>query len=653
MLQDNLNRARDFLHKRNFTEARLLLNELHGSHPENLQVLAMLAMANTRLGNIDESITCYKRIISLKPDAVNAYDSLATAYLRSGQLGLAKEYLSRALALQPDHVGALMHTGSLYRKQNRLEEAKKCFLRALSLDERNPEILKQVGDMFRLLNKPNEAIKYYQRSVTVNPGFVQAHFALGQLYSSCGKTSQAKDAYKSAIKHNPGHLPSISSLGGLLLEQGDHMAAMELFKRALKINPAAIGARTFLLSCLNYYSTDRELIFKEHIEWGHIHTPLLSNTAGHENLPDNDRQLRIGYVSPDFREHSVSFFIAPLLANHDRSKFLIYAYSNVEKPDAATTRLSGLVDTWRPVFGMPDSQLADLIRTDQIDILVDLAGHTAQNRLLVFGLKPAPVQVTYLGYPNTTGIPAIDYRISDNVADPPGLSDDYHTERLARLPGGFLCYEPPAQSPAVMNLPAIDKGYITFGSFNNLAKVTPEVIETWSLILKAMPRSRLLIKRSSDTQTQDRYIELFRKAGVMRHQLDFIGFVPGIMQHLDLYNRIDIALDTFPYNGTTTTCESIWMGVPVVALAGSMHAGRVSMSILAQLGLNEFVATSPRDYVRIATKWAANMEELANLRKNLRKRVQDSRLCNGKAFTREIEKLYRMMWNTWCASRTG
>lgn len=618
MLHETIKRAQDYFHNRKFNDAKRLLNELYKSHPGDIQLLAMLAMANTRLEHIDDAISCYKMIISLKPG----------------------------------HAGALLHTGILYKKKNRPGEAKDYLLRAHCLDKDNPVTLKQLGDVSRSLNELDEAFKYYRRSLAVNPEFVQAHSALGQLYSSCGNISQAKDAYKAALQHNPAHIPSLARLGGLLLEQGDHVAAIALFKRALNINPAIKGARTLLLFSLNYCSTDRDLIFKAHKEWGQIHTPLSNNLVGHDNPPDPGRQLRIGYLSPDFCEHPVSFFLEPLLENHDKSQYQIYAYSNVETPDSTTTRLAGLVDTLRPVFGLSDSELAKLIRADKIDILVDLAGHTTRNRLPVFGLKPAPVQVTYLGYPNTTGVPAIDYRITDNVADPPGSTDNYYTEQMARLPGGFLCYRPPAQSPAVMSLPAAENGYITFGSFNNLTKITPEAIKTWSQILNAIPRSRLFIKCTSDTQTQARYIELFRIEGVKRHQLDFIGFVSGINQHLDMYNRIDISLDTFPYNGTTTTCESLWMGVPVIALAGHLHAGRVSMSILSQIGLDDFVATSLNDYVQIAIKYSADLEKLAALRKRLRELVRDSKLCDGNTFTQELEKLYRTIWNTWCISKT-
>jgi predicted O-linked N-acetylglucosamine transferase (SPINDLY family) len=289
------------------------------------------------------------------------------------------------------------------------------------------------------------------------------------------------------------------------------------------------------------------------------------------------------------------------------------------------------------------------IVTDGIDILVDIAGHTAHNKLTAFAFKPAPVQVTYLGYPNTTGLSAIDYRLTDSTADPEGQGR-YYTERLVRLPGCFLCYLPLADAPPLTPLPAAASGRITFGSFNNLSKMSPDVVGLWSRLVQAVPGSRLLVKNSSlsDESVRARYREQFRAQGLEDGQLELVGHTPTREEHLAMYGQLDIALDTFPYNGTTTTCEALWMGVPVVTLKGEVHAARVGATLLNSVGLPELVADSPDDFLRVATDLALDTNRLGQQRAGLRQRLSESSLCDGDAFARKVEQAYRDMWVKWC-----
>ena len=353
--------------------------------------------------------------------------------------------------------------------------------------------------------------------------------------------------------------------------------------------------------------------------------------------------------SPDFCTHSVAFFIDPILAHHDRRHIEVTCYADVAVPDTTTTRLRTLADSWRNTCRLTDAQVAEMVRADGIDILVDLAGHTADNRLLVFARKPAPVQVTYLGYPNTTGLQTVDYRLTDAWADAEELPNGY-TEELVRLPHGFLRYAPPKEAPPVGRLPARETDYVTFGSFNNLPKVNPGVVARWSEILLAVPNSRLLLKTKSfnDEATQERYFGLFAQNGVGREHLDFIGHTPSSREHLALYNQVDIGLDPFPYNGTTTTCEALWMGVPVITLAGEVHAGRVGVSLLSSVGLTELIADTADQYISLAVELAGNVNRLSSLRANLRGRVAASPLCDGQTFTHALEAAYRSMWRRWC-----
>jgi predicted O-linked N-acetylglucosamine transferase (SPINDLY family) len=319
-----------------------------------------------------------------------------------------------------------------------------------------------------------------------------------------------------------------------------------------------------------------------------------------------------------------------------------------------TERLKQRSHHWHNIRGKTDDDVAALIRADAIDILIDLAGHTENNRLPVFARKPAPVQVTYLGYPNTTGLRTIDYRLTDIEADPPG-QEPYHTEQLVRLPHGFLCYTSPPDAPAVTALPTSTVGHVTFGSFNNLAKMTPEVIGLWAQILKAIPGSRLVIKNKSmkDGPTRERYLALFRETGITEDRLDFVAWIPEAADHLGAYAHVDIALDTFPYNGTTTTCEALWMGVPVITLAGERHAARVGVSLLTRVGLTELIAQSPEEYVKLAVELAADTERLVQLRAGMRERMKHSPLCDAKSFTRDLETAYRGMWREWCEAATA
>jgi predicted O-linked N-acetylglucosamine transferase (SPINDLY family) len=355
--------------------------------------------------------------------------------------------------------------------------------------------------------------------------------------------------------------------------------------------------------------------------------------------------VRIGYVSPDFRGHVIMYFFSPLLAFHDRSRFRIYCYADVDTPDATSRWVETMADSWVPSAGMSDAELAEKIVADGIDILVDLSGHTASNRLRLFTMKPAPVQVSWLGYPATTGLSAMDYRISDRVADPVGVTDRFHSETVIRLSGRFLCYCPDAKPPDVSPLPARANGWVTFGSFNNLAKISPDVLSLWGKLLRSIPDARLFLKSRyfADAVTRERCYAVLEAEGVDRGRIRLAPFVPGSHGHMASYAEMDISLDPFPYNGTTTTCESLWMGVPVITLAGGHHAARVGASLLTGIGMDELVASSREEYLGIAARLAGDVERLALLRKQLRQRVAQSPICDARGFARDMEEAFLVM----------
>lgn len=479
---------------------------------------------------------------------------------------------------------------------------------------------------------------------------------LGRELTRMGKLTKAEACYRKAIALQPDFAKAYNGLGLVHLLEGKLSEAESDFRRALAIKPDYANAHTNILLCLNYNPhIGEDTIFEEHQLWGACHGRPKKEIRPHSNDRSINRRLRIGYVSPDFRKHSVSYFFEPLLAGHNRERFEIFCYAEVPEPDETTERLRQLADRWVNIAGLSDEECADLIRGDRIDILVDLAGHTRRNRLQVFVQKPAPIQVSWLGYPNTTGIPSIDYRLTDAVADPEGSADRFNTENLIRLPNGFLCYAPPSHAAEVMPLPALTKGYVTFGSFNNLAKITPDALKLWCSILSFTPRSRLVLKNLAFTDEilRSRYQEFFTGEGIDPSRIDMIPWNPSRKEHLALYGSVDISLDTFPYNGTTTTCESLWMGVPVVTMKCDRHAGRVGASILSRVGLEYLVAKSPTQYLDIALTLAGDLMSLAGLREGLRERMTRSSLCNPQSFAGDVEDAYREIWRRWCNSSSS
>jgi protein O-GlcNAc transferase len=396
---------------------------------------------------------------------------------------------------------------------------------------------------------------------------------------------------------------------------------------------------------------DAEALYAEARRWATAHAEALTAQApAHRNERSPNRRLRIGYVSSDLRQHPVGFFFAPVFTHHDKQAFELIGYAGVRHPDALTAQCQACADRWHEVAALSDEALAERIRTDCIDILVDLSGHTRGHRLLTFARKPAPVQVTAGGHYDTTGMTAIDYLISDRFHTPPG-AERYFSEALIRLPHDYICYGAPEYAPAVSEPPMLKQGYITFGCFNNLAKVTPEVITLWAKILKALPgaRLRLQTRELGDSATCARYHALFKEAGVAASRIALHGHIPH-RQLLGAYGEIDIALDPFPYSGGLTTCEALWMGVPVITLTGHNFCGRHSTSHLANAGLPELITTTPEAYVTTALALAQDPGRLTSLRQDLRQRVAASPLCDAEGYTRELEAAYRGMWERYCES---
>jgi len=559
---------------------------------------------------------------------------------------------SRVIALDPAHVGARLWQAQALLHLGRMTEAEAAIAAATVLPGANPAGWNNVGNLLDELGHPEAARAALARAIAQAPDFSLAHNNLGVVLAGQGQYAAAAAEHRIALNCEPGNLAARNNLGVALLEQGLAAEAVAAFDDVLRADPSMRDAAGNRLYADIYSESDPRALHAAHAAWGKAMPapPPLRPADGNPA-----RRLRVGYVSPDFRRHSVSFFIEPILAAHDPAAVEVFCYADVARADAVTARLRAAAHHWRDVYGKSDDDVFHLIQGDGIDILVDLAGHTKGNRLAVFARRPAPVQVTAWGYPATTGLSAMDYRLCDAVTDPAVAADAYAVETLVRLVPGLHCYLPPDPAPPVADLPALTSGHVTFGSFNKLAKISPSTVAMWAGVLRAVPRSRLLLKTKplAETETRARLERSFAMHGIAAARLDLRAWVPDDSGHLGLYNTVDIALDTFPYNGTTTTCEALWMGVPVLTMTGAGHAARVGASLLTQVGMTDWIADAPDMFAARAAGFAGDLEALAQVRRDLRARVRTSALCDAPAHARGVEAAYRAVWRKSCAGASA
>ncbi len=468
-----------------------------------------------------------------------------------------------------------------------------------------------------------------------------------------GELTEAVAAYRLAARQLPPCAALHNNIANLCLRLGHLEEALREFRTALTIASDHPSIRSnYLFSLLYQEAAPFSVLFREHLEWGRRHASQISRE--HRNTPEPERRLRIGYVSSSFRFHPKHFLIRPLLAAHDRRCFTVFCYSNAP-PDRCTPSFRRASDEWLDIRGFTDDECAQRIARDRIDVLLDLDGHFGGNRLGVFALRPAPVQVSLPGYPFTTGVDAIGYRLTDDIVDPPDAPRSEYVEELVRLPGGFACYGPPRSAPTVTPPPALRNGYVTFACFNARQKYSNATLAAWAAILREAPGSRLLLHHAFNGQAEvtDEFrrpvLDVMRREGISGRRIEMIGGL-SFQDHLAVYGRGDIMLDTYPYNGMTTTFESLWMGVPVVTLSGRSPASRVGASLLTRAGLPECVCTTADQYHRAAIRLASDLAKLIELRRTLRLRVRHTPAFNANAHSREVEDAYRRLWRRWCAS---
>jgi predicted O-linked N-acetylglucosamine transferase (SPINDLY family) len=657
--------------------------------PENAQAYSMLGILAGQAGNMERAIQLTKKAILLAPDTANFYYNLGIMYRERGRLAEAIAGYRQAIALQPDfdnalynlgnvlqaagqgdeaiacyrqvvairpgHAEAYNNLGILLKEAGRFAEANSCYRQAIAIAPNFAEAYSNLGVLLQEMEQLDEAEACQRKALVLKPGLADAHYNLGIVFKKKGRFDEAVNSYRNALALQPDAFEVLISLGNALNAIGSLDEAMACYQKVMAESPADHLAWTNFLLTAQYAPVPApSALFQHYLRYAdQFEAPLRKSWEPHANNPDPNRRLKIGYVSADLREHSVGYFIEPILAQHSKEDVEVFCYYNNRQQDDFSRRLAACADHWTPCEEMADEQLARAIRADQIDILVDLAGHTNGNRLLVFARKPAPVQVTWIGFPDTTGLTAMDYRLTDNLADPVGETEQWHTETLCRLPNCFLCYAPPPDTPPVAPPPVRKTGRITFASFNNLTKVNEATIRVWATILQELPSSQLLLKstQSSCESVRHRLWLLFAGLGVGQERIRFANFSKSFTEHMGLYGSADIGLDTFPYNGTTTTCEALWMGVPVITLAGTRHVGRVGASLLSTIGLGECIAASEEEYVRRAVTLARDQERLGEFRETMRARIAASPLCDAPGFTRDLEDAYRTMWRKWCSAR--
>jgi predicted O-linked N-acetylglucosamine transferase (SPINDLY family) len=614
-------------------------------NPNQAKYHCNLAVVLSALDRQEDSIAASKRAVNLREQFPEAWFNLANGYRARRQWAEAISAFRKALDQRPNWPEAHSNFGVALAAAGQVQSAVEEFQTALKQNPKIPIAWFNLGNALRDLGQPEPAIKAYQQAIAEDPKYLDAYNNLGGIYGRLGDYAQAAQTFRALLALQPDYVGAWINLGNALKDCAQYNEAAASFERALALDPQNVAARDNLIIATHYYSDDADLNLRLQQEWNRLFCqPLRAKIQPHRNDRSPDRRLRIGYVGADFREHACAHCLDPLLANHDHARFEIFCYANVPLPDAMTRRLQGYADHWCETMNLGDEELAERIGADQIDILVDLMLHTANNRLLVFARKPAPVQVSWLGYPGATGVETIDWRLSDAYMDPaprdPGV---------IALPDCFWCYGPPENPPAVGALPALKNGYVTFGCLNNFCKVTDRTLELWAGTLSLIRDSRLLLLAPPGWPRR-RLLEVLGRRGIESGRVEFIQRTSRA-EYLKHYNRIDIGLDTLPYNGHTTSLDAFAMGVPVVTRVGKSPVSRAGWSQLNNLGKTDWAADSDEKFVSIAAELTGDLPRLALVRSELRERFRRSPLCDGPRFARGIESAYRQMWQAWSGQR--
>jgi predicted O-linked N-acetylglucosamine transferase (SPINDLY family) len=593
-----------------------------------------------RAGHLAQARALYERLLSANPKWGDGYAELAEVLFADDQAAAAASALNYAIANGASNP-AFCHNnlGVIFDRLRLFDQAAQAFGNAIRIDPRYAIAHRNLGDALRQLDRWDAAEHSYRAALNLSPGMVDAHIGIGITLYFRNRLPEAVAQFQTALQLDPASTNACMNLVLCYVRLGDRQATEDALRKAIALSPNEPDLHSGLLMMQNYtHGMDPQFILNAAREFDRLHIqPLAGSIEPFAIDSDPARKLRIGFISPDFREHPVAYFLRPLLRQIDSTQFFISCYAEVARPDDITAEFTRLTDRWHSTVGLSHDQVARQIRADRIDILIDLAGHTVDNRLPVLGRRPAPVQMAWLGYPSTTGVSTIDYRITDALADPPGV-DRFYTEKLLRLPDAFFVYHPPAADVTIPPLPMRRNGHITFGSLNNIAKITPEVGQLWARILTEIPEAKLLIA-GVDASAELRVRELI--PDVEHARIQTFAFD----QYNRLYDLVDVALDPFPWAGHTTTCHAVWRGIPVITLAGPTALSRAGVSVMTNLRLDRhWVGASTEDYIALAKYWAGHIDELEQLRSGLNQRLRESVLMDAPLFARNFEAILRRTW---------
>ncbi len=638
--------ARQLRAQTRLAEAEAACKDILRHQPGHLEAITLLWELSFEGGAPGATIDLLVKAIAADKGMAAFHHMLGCALQAQGKIDDAIASFRRALEVDPAFAKAHNNLGCLLEGAGNLVEAAQRYREATRLDPKLAHALYNLGNACKQMGDAEQAIIHIEQALAIEPGHADWRCNLGNLQYDQLRLDEAISSFQASLVLDPGYDRAYANLGAAMVVSGRVQEAGAAFRKAVELKPEP-GTEAWLLLLRHYREVeDVKTLFDEHRSWANRHARRLTRFTDHRaRARAPGRRINIGYVSPDFLHHPVAYFIEPVLAAHDRGAFNVFCYASSGREDEVTLRLRSTAEHWRDISMLSDPDAVDRIRADSIDVLIDLAGHTGGGRLLLFACKPAPVQVSWLGYPNTTGLDTMDYRLSDAIADPPGRTERFHSEKLIRLPRGFLCYAPPRESPEVGEPRNVGEDSIAFGCFNNLAKVTADMIALWAELLRRMPGARLTLKSYGLAAERARreLRERFLGHGISADRVDLRLADGSLVEHLSRYRNVDIALDVFPYNGTTTTCEALWMGVPVVTLAGTTHVSRVGASILHSVGLSEFVADTPEQYLDIAQRLAADSLKRRALRAGMRARLHASPLLDAPGFARELEAAYREM----------
>jgi predicted O-linked N-acetylglucosamine transferase (SPINDLY family) len=605
------------------------------------------ALRHHRGGRLALAERGYRVVLAREAENADAGHLLGMLLAQTGREEEGLALLRRAVELDPQAPHFHGNLGNVLARMGRIEEAAECFRAALRLKEDYAEARQNLGVALERLGRLPEALVELERVVALRPGYAEAHQHRGNVLRKMGRLAEAMAAHQRAIALRADYAEAHHGLAAVYSEQGRAPEAAECYRQYLRLRPQSAPVHSDLLHTLHYLvESTPAMLFEEAKRWAAIHAePLTQAARGRDEKAieaTGERKLRVGFVAADFREHPIARLMVPVLSYLDRAQFAATCYSDTTHMDACTQRLRKLADGWRETAGLSDAAMAELIRRDAIDILVDLGGHMGGNRLTMFARRPARVQVTHFNYPDTTGMSAMDWRITDAISEPEGESDRYSTEKLFRLPECAWCYDAGEDVPEVGPLPAISRGYVTFVSLNKPLKHSAPAVELWCRILHAVPGSRLLLMGTDANPLNPALREPFARHGITGNRLIFAPRLSRA-RYLSLYNEADIALDPFPYNGGVTSCDAMWMGVPLITLAGATYHSRQGLMLLENMGLQELIAQDAGRYMARAVELARELDRVAELRSRLRELMRHSRVCNGEAFARQLGQAFREM----------